>query len=1311
MSLLTGQAIDAKELEKVTSTWPPDRFATLCNTVAWAASGRAVQTIPSFTSRVYVKDGGVDAEWDVKIPADISPIPTPILSPGWNVFQYKQRDVFARKRQSVISTLRSSLTGAFNAVTKNFARKPDRYTLFVNSHLTPNEKASLKKSILTGTDEEEGHVEIIGAAELAALLNDHPHLRAAFFAPLAFQTWEDAYNAHGQKKRFGSSVEFVGRESELDQLRALVDNPAIQAIILSGLHDMGKSRLALEATKHKPYNVAVSLDPRSTDLADYRNLCSNHHETICIVEDPELETLQALIGETLSVPDLKLLITLPMAEDAPDLSYGFDNRVASLQLSPLSEESARKLLHETGQALDYGIQDWILSQAGGIPGVILATASIASTLRQDHTTFSTKVGREFERRIVLELGEAALQAARLLSVLSHVGITAPHKAELQTICKIFGNGQTPHETIAHLPELEKSGLIKRAGYFVELSLPLLANHLVEQLLQGRSNEMLALFATLDEAGRIRFIKRLAQVKGPEAEQFWDGLFAPDGPLGAVDRVLKRTHLLRLIAGTVPQRVLHVIDNYLRNSAREARLNVSGDLLRGLMGALDQLVFRTNTSKGALRLIWLLAVVEDEPRGNAASMLQQCFYPRHSQMPLPLSQRAALIKEQLSSTPTTETKLLAIKVIESALKSQASIYLRRSVGPSPLDTRPPLTRDDVYDYLRSLAEILVSLTEEPGEVSHAALGVLPPSIAELAFQGLTEESKQYFRLFTDWALAERQGLDVSHLAGIMHRVRDFCARQIDKPDLPVDRKLEYTELISQLTTWQASLNQAGFSTRLKLWAGGGHHHVSDDWRQEEKQLEEQLCLLAREAAQSPQILTPGLIQWLLTASAHGARRFFHTLGQEDHALHFQNMFESLGTNAMGSRAFAPYFSGWAKRDLQEAERRLDQLAELHAVSATSLLETTSWLNPTPRGLKRIKQVAPEDPEYTAAILGRWIDQIDPREFKDLLQIIAGTNYEQASAAVDLLGSWMHHQKPFDDELSAFAWRCIEQGPSKKPTRSARGWHFDELAAKLTEFTPDLGFEKFHQLLTTPEVGSLEWEPLDMDGGKQWWEVLRTKDRRRLFRTLLEVSCDNDMSQEVLSWRLKELLDQEQDADDLLVAIDDNVAYARISARWLVGSKPNFWKLAFAFLKQFPRDSILQGALTSAAMDTGAFIRGPISQFYEARNQEVHKRLEDTSTPAEARIWLRDVAEALGVEVTTHLVWEYDREVNDLKRYIQGEDVEQKRWAVGRILNYAEWSDVRKLLSLADIEEALPYINLPERRRSMIERLLPTWKHAG
>jgi hypothetical protein len=234
---------------------------------------------------------------------------------------------------------------------------------------------------------------------------------------------------------------------------------------------------------------------------------------------------------------------------------------------------------------------------------------------------------------------------------------------------------------------------------------------------------------------------------------------------------------------------------------------------------------------------------------------------------------------------------------------------------------------------------------------------------------------------------------------------------------------------------------------------------------------------------------------------------------------------------------------------------------------------------------------------------------------------------------------------------------------------------------------------------------------MDGGEQWWKALRTKDRPRLLQTLLKASSTSDIIQEALSWRLKDLLDQDQDADDLLKAVDSESAHARIAARWLVGSKPNFWNLAFAFLKKFPHDPALQDTLTSAAMDMGTMIRGPGSGFYEARKQEIQTCLADPSTPTEARAWLRDAAEALGSEVTTHLVWEYDREVNDLKRYIHGDDIDQRRWAIGRILKYAQWSDVRKLLTVDEIKEALPFLTLPEPRRTMIERLLPTWKHAG
>lgn len=1309
MPLLIGQAISPEELERTTSTWPPERFAALCNTVIWAASGRAFQEFPSFTTRVNVKDGGIDAEWTIEIPEGHGAIPTPILSPGWNVFQYKKRDVLADKRQPIITRLRSSLVGALKEIEENFGRKPEVYVLFVNIHLTPGETASLKKRIQQNDGEDVAtHVQVVGAAELAALLNDHPHLRAAFFTPLAFQTWEGAYGVHRSKKRFGSSVEFVGRESELDRLKTLVDSPLIRAIVLSGPHDMGKSRLALEATKHKPYAVAVALDPRSTDLANYRNLCSNRTEIIYIVEDPELDTLQSLIGEALSVPGLKLLITYPTAAEAPDLSYGFDNRVVSLQLSPLSDESARKLLHATGQVLDYGIQEWILSQAGGIPGILLAAASIASNLRQNHTAFSTAVGKEFERRIVQELGKAALRSARLLSVLTHVGISGPHEAEVRTICEIFGDGQAPYDALTHLPELVKAGLAKRVGYYAEIAFPLLANHLIEQLLQGRSDGMFALFARLNETGQIRFIKRLAQLSGSATEPFWDELFASDGLLGTLQNILARPHLLRLVAGTVPHRVLQVLESNLLTSTRETRLTIAGNSRRELMWALEQLLFRVNTSKGALRLIWLLAEAENESWGNnATDILEESFLPLHPQMPLPLDERAALIKELLLSRPKPETRLVAINAIEKGLGRRSSVHLRRSESFRPLDTRPDLTFSDVASYLRTLAEVLISLASQEDETSQTALKMLPSSLAELAYHGLTAESQKYFKLLTEWALSERKGLDVSKLSGVMSRVCDFYAEQLAKQDFPDDRKAEYTRFISALTQWRVSLDQGGFGTRLKLWAGGGRYRLSNEW----PLAEEQLHKLAIETVQSPTLLTPDLTEWLTDASVKETRSFFYALGQEDKTLHFQQTIEALGKDAFGSKFFAPYFAGWAKRDLLGAENRLDQLADSHSVSATALLETMSQLDPTPRGLTRFKKLASADPEYAAAILGRWIDRLSPREFTELLQIIGGDDLQHASAAVDLLGSWMYHQKPFDGTLSDFAWRCIEHEPSNKPAQSAEGWHFDELAAKLTDANPDLGFEKFHQLLQAYPSRSSQWDILDMDGGNQWWKALRTKDRPRLFQILLEASRTSDIIEEALSWRLRDLLDQEQDADDLLKAIGNEDSHARIAARWLIGNKQNFWTLAFALLKRFPDNPRLHNALTSAAMDIGTMIEGPGSRFYTTRQQEMQELVESSSTPTEARTWLRDLVEILGSEVKTRLVWEYDLEVNDVKRYIHGDDIDQKRWAIGRVLKYAQWSDVRKLLTVDEIEEALPYIALPEPRRTTITRLLPTWKHAG
>src|SRR5215510_7698236 len=105
MALLIGQPMNARALEQATSPWSPERFASMCDALAWVVSGRQGPSLPSFTSRVNAKDGGIDAEWSVELPDDSHRMPTPLLGPGWNVFQYKKRDLIAQDRRGIIANL------------------------------------------------------------------------------------------------------------------------------------------------------------------------------------------------------------------------------------------------------------------------------------------------------------------------------------------------------------------------------------------------------------------------------------------------------------------------------------------------------------------------------------------------------------------------------------------------------------------------------------------------------------------------------------------------------------------------------------------------------------------------------------------------------------------------------------------------------------------------------------------------------------------------------------------------------------------------------------------------------------------------------------------------------------------------------------------------------------------------------------------------------------------------------------------------------------------------------------------------------
>jgi hypothetical protein len=165
MAQLHGRAVTSEEIERLTGRdFGPAGFASMCNAISWASAKKRPSSLPSFTERVNVRDDGVDAEWDADLPeGDYS---SPLLGSGWNVFQYKQRDIAAVGREKQFSKLKSDLKGAVKDLYGKAKRRPDRYVLFVNLDLTHDQKRELKEKVLKGYDRpEEVRVEIAMVAD------------------------------------------------------------------------------------------------------------------------------------------------------------------------------------------------------------------------------------------------------------------------------------------------------------------------------------------------------------------------------------------------------------------------------------------------------------------------------------------------------------------------------------------------------------------------------------------------------------------------------------------------------------------------------------------------------------------------------------------------------------------------------------------------------------------------------------------------------------------------------------------------------------------------------------------------------------------------------------------------------------------------------------------------------------------------------------------------------------------------------------------------------------------------------------------
>jgi hypothetical protein len=240
-------------------------------------------------------------------------------------------------------------------------------------------------------------------------------------------------------------------------------------------------------------------------------------ETIIIIEDPDPKKAEEFVHLTLDHLKLKLVITLPTAEDAPTPKFGLDERVLTIRVEPLTDQQARELLKAAEAKFDFGIESWIISQAGGNPGVLLAAATIPD-LRKSSKSFLESVAIAFERKIRQKLGDRSCEALRLLSLMTRVSIHGPEYDELATVLRLFSSGLQLNDLINEIGRLELASVVRVRGEYVEVVPSLLANYLTTSILKGRYQELGLLFVKLKRPARFRLIERMRETRGSEVAQ-------------------------------------------------------------------------------------------------------------------------------------------------------------------------------------------------------------------------------------------------------------------------------------------------------------------------------------------------------------------------------------------------------------------------------------------------------------------------------------------------------------------------------------------------------------------------------------------------------------------------------------------------------------------------------------------------------------------------------------------------------------------------------------------------------------------------
>jgi hypothetical protein len=417
-------------------------------------------------------------------------------------------------------------------------------------------------------------------------------------------------------------------KSKIKQLRIdleFTDRP--QRIV--GPKNSGKTRLAYEL-----YRGIDSSLPKADNLekilyydidgSDYRSienklldLLTVNQRKIVILDNCPLKIHEKVFNEYFYDTHVSLL-TISNDEDGEGASHFVDQDFAN--------EIIEKISNENGNPRN---TNFIIENAKGNLRNALA---MIGKIPEGAEGFSTDYNEKWNQLLGTDLSAPeVLNLLEELSLFTHVGYYDRFQSQSEFLLSQTGIATRENLEVI-INKLEEKGIIKITGDFIVLEV--FVEDLAFNRLEKLANEDLDLFFTkITEIGLSKqFSKRLIELnKLKGTHQLIEILSREDGLLTKYEFVNsdQGARIIMSLAELEPEKILKALESFLNTKSIEKLIEIR-EGRRYLVWALERLVFRKQTFNGAAKLLYRLAVAENENIGNNAKsqfiQLFQCVLP-------------------------------------------------------------------------------------------------------------------------------------------------------------------------------------------------------------------------------------------------------------------------------------------------------------------------------------------------------------------------------------------------------------------------------------------------------------------------------------------------------------------------------------------------------------------------------------------------------------------------------------------------------------------------------------------------------------